>query len=237
MVQTRRQREVLVLLLIVCALVGGAIVWRTSATGSQTQPSRKPATVFTSATDSVTCVEQARVFTDYPLVFAGPSVLGYPLTSCQHMRTETLYAPDGRVSHPGGDSWSFVYGTCTIPEGRENCTPPIGIGIDPCALIVDGRTIPKASQPTRGITVRGVRADVVAYGISFEQAPQVISISAPGSSPDERAANAALVADALIPANGLASSAASALAAKPGAGPESDTLLAATLATTNAACP
>jgi hypothetical protein len=137
------------------------------------------------------------------------------------MRTETLHDEQGRVSHPGGDAWAFAYGTRTIPEGRENCAPPIGIGIDPCALTIDSRIIPKASRPARSMVVRGAQADVNEYGITFEQSPHIISIGAPpqvylGQGLEayaaERAANAVTIAEALIPANAPAAAAASAAA-------------------------
>lgn len=163
--------------------------------------------MYTHADNAAACIEQARTFTDYPLLFAGPSVLGYPLTWCDHMMTKTRHAPDGQVSHPGGDAWHFSYGTCTIPEGRENCQVPITITIDPCALIVDGHIIPKAGRPARSMPVRGAQADVSQDGVlSFEQPPHIISIYAPqGGSTDERVGNAAAIANALIPANPPAS--------------------------------
>ena len=162
--------------------------------------------VYTDAEDAETCIAQARAFTDYPLVFAGPSVLGYPLTWCSHAMTKTRRDEQGRVWHPGGDSWAFSYGDCTIPKGRESCADPISIVINPCARLVDGRIIPEGGQPVRRMIVRGADADVWDHGISFEQSPQSIEIYASGSSPNtaEQVANAVAVAEALIPANGLA---------------------------------
>jgi hypothetical protein len=164
--------------------------------------------VYTHAKDAEGCIAQARAFNDYPLVFAGPSVLGYPLTSCSHTMSKTRRLPDGRVWHPGDDFWSFGYGDCTIPEGRESCAIPITIRIDPCARMVDGRIIPEGGQPLRGMIVRGTHADVWDNGISFEQSPQSITIDASGTATnahtDEQVANAVAVANALVPANGLA---------------------------------
>ena len=84
----------------------------------------------------------------------------------------------------------FVYGTCTTPEGKESCPVPIAIRIDPCALTVDGQTIPKGSQPVRSMTVRGTKADISRDGVlHFEQSPQIITIYAPeGGTADERQA-------------------------------------------------
>jgi hypothetical protein len=182
--------------------------------------------VYTHAEDAAACIEQARAFTGYPLLFAGPSVLGYPLTGCQHMRTETRYDPQGRVASPGQDVFHFDYGTCTIPEGRENCQIPVGISINPCALTVGGRVIPRASQSMGRVSVRGAQADINTDGeLIFELSPHIIGIGAPGGSPTERTANGTAIAEALIPANALAS------ALPPAA------LLATTLGALTVACP
>jgi hypothetical protein len=202
MLRTRRTK-ILALMLLAGGLAAGALVWRantrtiTGTTGG--------GDVYTHGKDAATCGAHARTFNDYPLVWAGDSVLGYPLTWCDHMMTKTRRAPDGRVSHPGGDAWHFVYGTCTIPEGKESCGDPITITIDPCAFLVDGRIIPWPGRPTRSMTVRGAQALIGEHGISFEQSPQFISIDATGTGgPDEITANAIAVAEALVPANGLA---------------------------------
>ena len=207
MLRTHRTK-ILGMLALLLLLAGGLAVslavWPAST--RTTSGTTGGGDVYTDANDAETCAAQARAFSDYPLVWAGPSVLGYPLTGCYHMMTKTRRAPDGRVSHPGGDAWTFMYGDCTIPEGRENCHVPITITIDPCARLVDGRIIPHGGQPLRSMIVRGAHVDVGDHGISFEQSPQIISIDAAGSSPntDEQAAYAVAVANALVPANGLA---------------------------------
>ena len=202
--------KILALLLVAGGLTAGAAVWqaatRTTSTTTSTLGGRD---VFTSAKNVADCTRQARAFTDYPLVWAGPSVLGYPLVHCDHMMTKTRYAPDGQVAHPGGDSWAFGYGTCVTTKGQESCPVPISIIISPCALTIEGTVIPKGSQPVRSMTVRGAQADVNEYGISFEQSPQIITIGVelPPYDAVERAnvvANAVKVAEALIPANALA---------------------------------
>lgn len=202
MLRTYRAK-VLVLLLLAGGLAAGAVVWQ--ATTRTTSGTIGGGNVFTSANNAADCIKQARAFTDYPLVWAGPSVLGYPLVYCAHSMTKTRYTPDGQLWHPGGDSWAFGYGTCTTPKGAESCALPITIIIDPCALTVDGRTIPKASQPVRSMTVRGAQADISRDGVlTFEQSPQMIQIYAPEGVPaDERAANAVKIAEALVPANPL----------------------------------
>ena len=210
--------KILALLLFAGGLAAGAVIWQAATrTTHTTTGAIGGGNVYTSARDAATCIEQANAFTDYPLVFAGPSVLGYPLTSCDHRMTKTRYLPDGRVLSPGSDSWGFAYGTCTIPEnphGSETCSLPITIIIDPCALTVDGRIIPKASQPARSMTLRGTQADISRDGVlHFEQSPQIISIYPPESgTADERAANAILIAEALVPANAPASAPAFTLA-------------------------
>lgn len=190
----------------------GIIAWRTGT--FDLEPSRHAGgttgvgDVYTHADNAAACIEQARTFTDYPLLFAGPSVLGYPLLDCQHMRTVTRYDEQGRAWSAGQDVWHFSYGTCTIPEGRENCPGPIGITINPCAGIAGGRVIPRASTLLRNVRVRGAQADVVEVGaLNFEQSSHSsILIGAPfGGSDAERDANAAAIAEALVPANALAS--------------------------------
>lgn len=203
MLQTHRAK-ILVLLLLAGGLAAGAVAWR--ANTRTTTGTTGGGDVFTDANKATDCMEQASAFADYPLVFAGPSVLGYPLTYCDHAMTKTRRTPDGQVSHPGGDSWGFQYGSCTVPDGRESCAPPISIIIDPCARLLDGRIIPWPGRPTRSLVVRGAEALIGEHDIIFEQSPQQITIYASGSSPDtaEQVANAVKVAEALIPANGLA---------------------------------
>jgi hypothetical protein len=202
MFRTHRTK-ILALLLLAGGLAAGVVVWQTNTrTTSTTSGTTGGGDVDTHATDAATCAAQASAFNDYPLVWAGPSVLGSPLTGCDHMMTKTRRAPDGRVSHPGGDAWVFSYGDCTIPAGRESCGIPIYIRIDPCARMVDGRVIPWPGRPTRSMAVRGAEALIEEDGIVFEQSPQVITIGAPGGSPGERVANAVTIANALVPATG-----------------------------------
>jgi len=231
-------------------VVVGVIAWKTHAL--ELDPVRHAGgttgggDAYTHAEDAAACIEQMQAFTDYPLLFAGSSVLGYPLTGCQHMRTETLYGCPGaaapsrsrcvpwpddgspHIAHPGGDAWSIGYGTCTIPEGRESCGIPISIRIDPCARVVDGRVIERAYTVVRGTAVRGVQPLIgTDGGLEFELPPYgSLSISAPqGGSADERATNAVTIAGALIPANVAASP------LSPGAP------LTATLSAITVACP
>lgn len=206
----------LALLLLAGGLAAGAVVWQaTTRTTHTTSGITGGGNVFTSANNVADCTRQARAFTDYPLVWAGPSVLGYPLVHCAHSMKKTRYTPDGQVSSPGGDSWHFSYGTCVTPKGEESCPVPITIITDPCALTVDGRIIPKGSQPVRSIMVRGAQADISRDGVlTFEQSPQIITIHPPPNAylgqgveahAAERAANAVAIAEALVPANALAS--------------------------------
>src|SRR5947207_3143507 len=108
MPQTYRMM-ILALLLLAGAFAVSAVVWqaRTSTTGGTTGGGD----VYTHAEDPAACIDQASAFANYPLVFAGPSVLGYPLVHCDHMMTKPRHDERGRVSHPGGDSWSFGYGS------------------------------------------------------------------------------------------------------------------------------
>ena len=202
MLRTHRTK-ILALLLLAGGLAAGALVWQTNT--RTTTGTTGGGDVDTHATDAATCAAQARAFNDYPLVWAGDSVLGYPLTFCGHMMTKTRRTPDGSVSHPGGDVWVFTYGTCTPSEGHDSCAAPIAINIDPCARLVDGRIIPWPGRPTRGVAVRGAEALIEDHGISFEHSPQMITIYVmTDGSPDEITANAVAVANALVPANGLA---------------------------------
>jgi hypothetical protein len=227
MMRIPRRRSLLALLLLAGGLAAGVVVWQATTTTSGTNDRGD---VYTSAKNVADCTAQASAFTDYPLVWAGASVLGYPLVHCDHTMTKTRYATDGSVSHPGGDSWTFGYGTCTTRKGQESCPLPVGIVIDPCALTVDGRSIPRGSQSVRSMTVRGAKGDISRDGVlSFEQSPQTITIYAPEGPADERATQATEIAEALVPVNAPASKAAAAVS--------SDALLSATLKATKVVCP
>ncbi len=232
-----------VLLLLAGGLAAGVVIWRgASGTTNTTSGTAGGGDVYTSANSAADCRAQASAFTDYPLVWAGPSVLGYALVNCAHMMTKTRHDGQGRVSHPGGDAWHFSYGTCVTPPGRESCPVPISIVIDPCAGVIDGVIIPGTLHaPTT--TVRGAPASISLSGVlSFEQSSRQITIytetapyePATGQGVEafvaEKAATAIRVAEALMPANGLASAAGA-------AAPRSDTLLTETLKTTTVACP
>lgn len=211
MLRTHRTK-ILALLLLAVGLAAGALAWRAN-TGTTTGTTGG-GDVFTQANNAAECTDQASAFADYPLVWAGDSVLSYPLTYCAHMMTKTRRDEEGHVSHPGGDAWVFGYGDCTPSKGHDSCAPPITLRVDPCALLVDGGIIPRGSRPVRSIVVRGAQADIYQDGVLvFEQSPQVITIYAPpqdyqGQGVDvyaaERAANAVTIAEALIPANALA---------------------------------
>jgi len=121
MLRTHRTK-ILALLLLAGGLTAGALVWQTNT--RTTTGTTGGGDVYTHAEDAATCAAQARAFSDYPLVWAGPSVLGYPLVHCDHAMTKTRRDEQGRISHPGGDSWGFAYGHCETPEGRESCAPP-----------------------------------------------------------------------------------------------------------------
>ncbi len=212
------RKKLLALLLLAGGVAAGALIWQaTTRTTHTTTGAIGGGNVFTSAKNVADCTRQASAFADYPLVWAGPSVLGYPLVYCSHSMTKTRYDDQGRYLSPGGDSWTFAYGTCVTPPGKESCPLPIAISINPCALTIDGRTIPRGSRALRGLTVRGADADINQNGtLTFERAPQIISISTEIAPYDptsgqgveafvaEKAANAVKIAEALIPANALA---------------------------------
>lgn len=151
--------------------------------------------------DPVTaCEEQMRQFTDYPLLYAGPEALGYPLAGCRHNKTEDRFAPDGTRSHVATDSFTLIYGSCDIPAGRSSCPIPVSIIMyPPCHSSLD------AGAAKETTLVRGAMALVKSDGsLRIEAQSHKLTLYAPGASIQERKENATRIAEALIPANALA---------------------------------
>lgn len=143
------------------------------------------------------CVKQAAAFGEYPLVFAGKSVLGYPLGSCQDMKTDRVTDELGRIAREASNQYSFGYGDCTIPPGRDSCAIPVTIVVDPpCGLTLDQRVIKET------VAVRGASALVKPDGSMRVETPTYkVSVFAPGNTFEERKANATAIMEALVPAN------------------------------------
>jgi len=146
------------------------------------------------------CEQEAAAFSDYPLVFAGNEVLGYSLRGCRRNKTPDRYAPDGTLFHQATDSFTFVYGECTIPEGAPSCPVPVAIIVyPPCEEPI----YPGAVSKT--VAVRGIDAYVKNDGsIRMEEPTYKLTIYAPGLTFDERSKNAITVAESLLAANDLA---------------------------------
>lgn len=148
------------------------------------------------------CEEQMREFADYPLLYAGPEVLGYPLMGCRHNKTEDRFAPDGTRYHEATDSFTFVYGNCDIPPGGSSCPIPVSIIVyPPChSSLASGA----AKERT---LVRGAEALVKSDGSLRIEAPtHKLTIYGPGASVEESKENAVRIGEALVSANALADS-------------------------------
>lgn len=200
MARIRRVHIILALLFaglgLTGALTAGAVVWRVPGRHSGGTPA------LTSR--ALACIEEAKAFTGYPLLFAGENVLGYPLTSCQHTRTDTWNNGQGLITHDGGDSFGFAYGDCTIPEGRENCPIPITINIVlRCGPVIPAASLPKSTaRSVRGVTA-GIDPDGRGLGM-FLSATTGLGISVSRNAAGVLAADPIAIADALVPANPLA---------------------------------
>lgn len=151
---------------------------------------------------AVQCRQDATTFSDYPLLFAGDSVLGFPLVDCQHSKTAAQYDEQGRLFHSATDSYAFAYGTCEIPAGRESCAVPVTIIIDPpCSEFTVDSSFAKEKT-----TVRGAEAMVDESGTTWFATPSYkISVYPPGGTYAEKKANAAAIVEGLVPANAAAS--------------------------------
>ncbi len=76
------------------------------------------------------CLQTAKEFVDYPLVFPGTEVEGLPLFSCGR-RTTPGYAPAGI---PPMDTFVFLYGAPCPASSDHGCPAPIEVFVDPpCA--------------------------------------------------------------------------------------------------------
>ncbi len=97
---------------------------------------------------------EARAFSEFPLVYAGESVLGYPLGAILRREDTVRYV-------------SFIYGDCEPAALEGGCAPPIEIQVWPSGarnLGSYGETAPRSAwgspalEPT---TVRGLPAAYV----------------------------------------------------------------------------
>lgn len=64
---------------------------------------------------------EARAFNDFPLVYAGERVVGYPLVAILRREDTVRYV-------------SFIYGDCAPAAIEGGCTPPIEIQVWPSAV-------------------------------------------------------------------------------------------------------
>jgi hypothetical protein len=60
---------------------------------------------------------EAEKFRAFPVYFAGEEVGGLPL--------ESVSSEDWR--EPRARTWTFIYGTCELPEGEGGCSTPLQI--------------------------------------------------------------------------------------------------------------
>ncbi len=144
------------------------------------------------------CKQDATAFVDYPLVFAGDTALGYPLSTCQHNKTAAQYDDRGQLFHAATDFFSFDYGSCEIAAGRESCAVPVTIIIDPPC----GQLGVDASFAKETAAVRGIEALVDEEGTTWFNTPSYkIAVYPPGNTYVERKQNALAIITDLIPAN------------------------------------
>jgi hypothetical protein len=159
--------------------------------GSSAKPLQAPA-----AQADLNCIQLAKDFTDYPLVFSGAEVEGHPLTRCQRVQTPANSA----TGVPAMDYFVFLYGSCT-PRDDAGCPAPIEVLVDPpCApALAEGATKEK-------IRVRGKDADVKTDGsLRIETDDFKVTIYALGTDYEDAKGKAIDVANALQGANNSAS--------------------------------
>lgn len=132
------------------------------------------------ATASVDCVQLAKEFTDYPLLFAGAEVEGFPLTGCERVLSPG-FAPAGI---PPGDSFVFRYGTCT-PSPEAGCPAPVQLTIDPPC----GPTLVDEMKKEK-VKIRGADAGVLVDGsIRIETKSYKLTVYGPGGDNDSESSD------------------------------------------------
>jgi hypothetical protein len=121
---------------------------------------------------------QARAFDEFPLVWAGESVAGLPLTAVLRRNDEARYV-------------SFVYGDCT-PTSDGGCSPPVEVQVWPASARGLGSYGSGAGAPVleptsaRGVAagfvgeaqleLYGKRSTVVVFSDSRERSLEVASV-------------------------------------------------------------
>lgn len=145
------------------------------------------------------CIERARAFSEYPLLWLGEEFQGYELVTCQRAQTPVKYDLEGNVREPATDYFDFVYGECTPPEGEWSCAVPLQVSnAPPCGPALAPEVVEKSVE-VRGVTAV-VRAD---SSVSIATEDVRVSIFPPGG-PGEAEANALEAAAALTGVNALA---------------------------------
>lgn len=145
------------------------------------------------------CIERARSFTEYPLLWLGEEFQGYELVTCERVQTPVKYDLEGNVREPATDYFDFVYGECTPPEGEWSCAVPLQVSnAPPCGPTLAPEVVEKHTV-VRGVTA-AVRTD---SSVSIATDDVRVSIFPPGG-PAEVEANALAAAEALAGVNDLA---------------------------------
>jgi hypothetical protein len=147
----------------------------------------------------IDCIERARSFTEYPLLWLGEEFQGYELVTCERRQTPVKYDLEGNVREPATDYFDFVYGECTPPEGEWSCAVPLQVSnAPPCGPALASEVIGKH------VVVRGVTAVVrTDSSVSIATDGVRVSIFPPGGPPGAEA-NALAAAAALTGVNDLA---------------------------------
>jgi hypothetical protein len=180
-------RKLIVAFLIAVTVLGGAILVSDArfAISTPTQP----------LPQGNTTVEQAADFSGYELYNAGASFDGLPLTAVQRVD-----AAPNPLEPVRADSWTFVYGNCTVTSSEEGgCALPVQIQIWPACE--RNPSVYPPDETREPVKVRGVPGFLYEDGTRLELttgSSTVVIFGHPARLLD--------VAKRLVPANGLARS-------------------------------
>lgn len=131
-------------------------------------------------------LEEARAFDGFALFWAGDNFGDQPLTAI--IRAE------------GEDSVSFLYGSCTLPEGEGGCAVPFQVTVEPFCQSPPGR-LAESVKKGEPFQLRGALAQEYGEG-SMQLWTQDVSISL---HVEGERGSARTLAEALRPLNSLAS--------------------------------
>lgn len=95
-------------------------------------------------------LSEAESFHGFPIYFAGEEVAGLPLEEVGH--------EDWR--EPRAQTWSFIYGTCELPEGEGGCSTPLQIqSQSTCKRWAAALQVHRSTYPFKGARASGAIDD------------------------------------------------------------------------------